>query len=55
MNKLTNKEIIQLGAAAMKAMVQRLHDNGLDYNGIVKFTGLKESTVNRLMKELDIQ
>ena len=55
MDKLTNKQIIELGAAAMRVMVQRLHDNGLDYDGIVKFTGLKEGTVNRIMKELSIQ
>lgn len=54
MNKLTNKEIMELGVAANKVMIRRLYDNGMDFNGICKFTGLKESIVTRLMKELNI-
>ena len=54
MDKLTNREIMELGVATTKIMIKRLYDNGLNYDGIVKFTGLKEATVSRLMKELNI-
>lgn len=55
MNKLTNKEIIQLGAAVNKVMIERLYNNGMtSITDLAKFTGLKETIVNRIMKELEL-
>lgn len=55
MNKLTNKEIIQLGVAVNKVMIERLYNNGMtNITDLAKFTGLKETIVNRIMKELEL-
>ena len=55
MDKLTNRELIQLGAAVNKIIVQRLYTNGMtDTNDLVKFTGLSERIVERIKDELEL-
>lgn len=55
MNSLTNKELIQLGVAVNKILVQRLYTNGMtNTEDLVKFTGLSEKIVERIKDELEL-
>jgi len=54
MDKLTNREIIQLGAAVNRVIVYRLYSNGMtDTKDLSKFTGLSEKMVEKIMKEFN--